>query len=348
MGYTGLRRNTRRNISLKKLNKDEIHSFSIEQMAGLILYILRENKSGRRRVGYYGSSTYSIVCFEISPIWLGMENGTLKNAHGTIIAYEGDRPTKELMDIYERACYFLKIKELIRDDPTQNASEFVILTEQGEKININSNFELDLVREPQEIIRKFQKSVFLMETNYKGEISCGSCFLLEDNILITCRHNIEERGIKIIFNDNLEFDKTFFDITPHETRDLAILKFKDQTLNDLMKDFLPLNITNEKVELTEQLITLGYPKIAQRTTQLLTDLGICQGYTRDYWGNEYITFSNRISGGFSGGPVITLKGKVVGIITESTEQTTGSNAVNTSEGTTYYHGTPSEFVFDLL
>jgi S1-C subfamily serine protease len=333
---------------LKKLNKDEIHRFSIEQMAGLILYILREYKSGRRRVNYYGSSTYSIVCFEISPIWLGMENGILKNPDGTINTYAGDRPPKELTDIYEKACHFLRVKDLIRDDPTQSASEFVILTEQGEKIEINPNFELDLIRDPKEIIKKFKESVFLMETNSNGEISCGSCFLLENSILLTCRHNIEERDFKIIFNDNLEFDKSFFNITPHETRDLAILKFKDRTLNDLMKDFLPLNITNEKVELTEQLITLGYPKIAQRTTQLLTDLGICQGYTRDYWGNEYITFSNRISGGFSGGPVITLKGKVVGIITEATEQTTGSNAVNTSEGTTYYHGTPSEFVFDLL
>jgi S1-C subfamily serine protease len=92
---------------------------------------------------------------------------------------------------------------------------------------------------------------------------------------------------------------------------------------------------------------MGYPKVAQRLSGLLTSTGSFQSLTTGYANDNFVTFSNRIDGGYSGGPVLSMYGQVVAVITESTEQANGSDGQGGAMGI-HFHGTPIEEVKTIL
>lgn len=103
-------------------------------------------------------------------------------------------------------------------------------------MNISNNFELNIEREPRDIISKYSNSVLLMETLKDGDVSCGTCFLIERDYLITCRHNIEGRKFSVFFDEDTKIDDSFFNVEFHPKRDIAILSFKAERLVAISKD----------------------------------------------------------------------------------------------------------------
>ncbi len=337
---------------MRKISKEEILIFSIEQIAGLILNILQEIACGKKKVTYDGSSLESILSFEIVPIYEGINahNGYLYQ-NGAICSYSGGHAPKELRELFFAGVELLKRKNLIMQDPTQSSSKFMILTDIGKTMKIDNNFFLDLERKPIEIIEKFKKSVFLMETLSGKKISCGSCFLFKKNLLVTCKHNISNRKYTIFFDKNTKLTDDFFNVRCHPTYDIAILEFDCSKILPIADRLKPIPISKEELHVGETLITMGYPLVAQRRPQLLSDVGIFQNYTYSYLNDQkYLTFSNKVDGGCSGGPVLSLKGKAVGIITELTEFQNEIGVVNNNKrgSNIYSHATPIVYLLDIV
>jgi S1-C subfamily serine protease len=328
---------------MTKINKDAIHSFNAEQISGLLLTFLREFESGQSHPSYYGGHLNSIVYFEISPIWMGknVQNGVLIG-NGYVSSYGGDKPPAELQDLFDEAVSILYKEKLVKKEVDQSA-EFVKLTDLGKCIKISPSFFLRIQRRSQDIIRKYQQSVFLMETtDQKGDISCGTCFLLPDGRLLTCQHNVENRRFEIIFDEQTRLGDTNFIVQKHEQRDMSVLQFHSEMFRSLVMNKEPLQLgLSSDLEIGDALICMGYPKVAQRISEFLISEGTFQNKTKDYYGMDYVTFTNRIDGGYSGGPVINLFGEVVAVITESTEQAPGTNG-QSGTGAAYFHGTPIE------
>jgi len=337
---------------MRKIGKDEIQHYNAEQIAGMVLTILQEINQRKLNVSYYPGSTESILSFELAPIWLGKNvvNGCLVHDWG-VSSYGGDSAPLKLQTLFNDAIGILKGEGLIRQDPTQRSSVFIQLTDKGRQMAISDNFELDLERDPRDLISYYSGSVFLIETVKDGDVSCGTCFLIEDGYIITCRHNIDGRKFTVYFDDDTKIEDSLFDVQFHPERDIAVLTFKSKKLEAIVQDTRPFSIDESELIRGDQVITMGFPLVSQRKSQLLVDVGTFQSYTTAYLDDaKYLTFSNKIDGGCSGGPVISLRGKVVGIITESTEQSADSiGEKGVARGTSIYgHGTPISHVNDIL
>jgi len=328
---------------LRNIIKEEIQQFDSEQIAGVILNILQEIDCKKRKPSYYEGSLGDILSFEISPIWLGknVKDGLIHSS-GVIQIYGGDRAPEKLLELFDDAVALLRHHKLIRQDTSQQSSNFIILTENGKSMKIKDDFQLTIPRQPQELINRYKESVFLMETSLGGDISCGTCFLIQNGLMVTCKHNIEGREFKIFFDSVTSLDNKHFDVTMHKTRDLALIKFKSTMFKNMLKSKTPLEIgLSSELILGESLIAMGYPKVAQRQTQMLVSNGSYSNHTKDYYGLDYVTFTNQVDGGYSGGPVISTLGQVVSVVTESTEQSKGTIGGVTAGGV-HFHGTPIE------
>lgn len=336
-------------IKLLNISQEEIKSYSSEQIAGIILTLLKKFETGELNPSYYHGCLGSILSFEINPKWLGknVKNGIFIDTGYTTV-YGGDPISENLRELYNDAVSILRNEGLIRQDPTQSSSNFVKLTPKGRDMSVSSNFQLHIKRTRQFIIGNCRDSVLLMETYLGDEISCGTCFLIDDGVLITCRHNIEGRNFTIIFDENTRLDNTNFDVSLHENRDLAVIRFQSKLFMSLIKGKKPLKIgSSSELVLGDDLITIGFPKVAQRHTELLVSDGTFQNFTKDYYDDKYVTFTNPIHGGYSGGPVLSLYGEVVAVITESTEEVTGTDEQATIRGI-HFHGTPIEEILILV
>jgi S1-C subfamily serine protease len=330
-------------ILLRDIIKEEIQQFDAEQISGLLLTILQEIDRKQLRTSYYEGSLESILSFEISPIWLGknVKNGVLIGS-GHVQVYGGDRAPEKLKELFDDAVDLLREQKLIRQDTSQHSSNFIKLTDNGKRMKIKDNFQLSIQRKPQAIVDKYEESVFLMETSLDGDISCGTCFLINNGLMVTCKHNIEGHNFKIFFDQTTFLDNTNFDVTMHETRDLAVIKFKSTMFRNMLKSKTPLEIgLSSELQSGDSLIAMGYPKVAHRHTRMHVSDGFYSNHTEDYYGMNYVTFTNTVDGGFSGGPVISSLGQVVGVVTESTEQAKGTNGGVTAGGV-HFHGTPIE------
>jgi|GEM_PF-5613906 len=334
---------------MPKLNLWQIKNYNAEQIAGILLSFLQDFERKLSNPSYYGASLRDILGFEIAPVWLGkrVENGLLIG-DGYVSTYGGDRPTPQLESLFTDAEKLLWKHELIRQDPTQSSSNFVLLTDAGLSMQVREDFSLRIQRRAQDITSMYRDSVFLMETRAGGDFACGTCFLLPTGDLLTCKHNVEDKEFTIHFSSDTQLDKGQFEVVEHKDRDLAVLRFRSKMFKDMLKDRKPLELGfGGHLQQSDELITMGYPKVALRMPELLVTTGVFQGFTTGYYKDQYVTFSNKIDGGYSGGPVISLYGQVVAVITESTEQASDSGGQGQASGT-HYHGTPIEDAALLL
>ncbi|MEK4529761.1 serine protease [Paenibacillus sp. FSL H8-0104] len=326
---------------MKTPETQELQSFSVSQMGGLLLAYLRRNTreaadhQGHRSFHYYPTGVEGILEFEILPIWNG-------NA--------GTEPLNRLRHLFNDAITLLNREDLIRPDLSQSSSrEFFQLTSRGESVQIRSNWELRLMKSTTDVIEMVRPSVLhLVAYDQNDDPANGTCFIIDGNHLLTCKHNLDLQRWEIHFPTGQQISGDRFVVHPHPTRDLAILSLREPEDAVLFKGLSPLLLGHSTlISPGDTLIAFGYPDIPSRYPIQLHVDGIYQGTTRYYNNDPYVTMSNPVQGGYSGGPVLSLYGEVVAVTTQSTGRGDDTNGAGI-ERSVHNHGTPIEEIFTML
>lgn len=165
---------------------------------------------------------------------------------------------------------------------------------------------------------KFQIPQFEQKGTEKQEVSAGSGFLISsDGLILTNRHVIDVSGAEFtaIFNDGRKFPVKVLAKDP--LLDLAILKIKSNSSNF---QFLTLG-DSDKLQIGQTVIAIGNALGEFRNT---VSKGVISGLSRSIVASsgttserleQVIQTDAAINKGNSGGPLLNLKGEVIGINT---------------------------------
>ena len=136
----------------------------------------------------------------------------------------------------------------------------------------------------------------------------GSGVLIGPDVILTCKHNLTDLKKFECFlgEEKLEIESYNF----HEKYDLGLVRLKTKISRHFFPHFgTPFQLDN--------VITMGYPPLrGMREAALITQKGEINALCTDWWGCECITISSAVRPGNSGGPVISLNGYIVGIVTQ--------------------------------
>ncbi len=162
-----------------------------------------------------------------------------------------------------------------------------------------------------DIIYKSGGTSFLIDV--KGYLVTNAHVILNAKNIVVQNNNGREYAAKIVFVDT--------------NRDLAILKIDDE--NFKQPSAIPYMIKKTSSELAEPIYTLGYPK---------NEIVYGEGYLSAKSGFNGDTLTCQIAvaanPGNSGGPVLNMKGEIIGIL--STKQTTAEGVVFATLGKYIY------------
>lgn len=148
------------------------------------------------------------------------------------------------------------------------------------------------------------------------EVGGGSGFIVsEDGLVVTNKHVVqdEKADYTVVTNDGAQHEAEIIDVDP--VQDIAILKIDDQ-------DLKPIKLGNsESIKLGQTAIAIGNSLGEFRNT---VSVGVVSGLARDITAAG-LGFVERIEGviqtdaainqGNSGGPLLNLKGEVIGMNT---------------------------------
>ena len=185
-----------------------------------------------------------------------------------------------------------------------NQTQLVQLSKDIEVIKRNQQYQGSLLNEVKSKIPQNAKL-----------ISGGTGFLLDTHgYLLTNAHVLKGSGAVVINSKGEEFNADILHID--NLRDLAVLKIHDSEYN--APRALPYSIRKSKIELGEEIFTLGYPR---------NDIVYGEGYisSRSGFNSDSLTYQLQISAnpGNSGGPVFNDQGEIVGVLSTRQAQTEG-------------------------
>jgi len=185
-----------------------------------------------------------------------------------------------------------------------NQNQLVQLSKDIEVIKRNQQYQGSLLNEVKSKIPQNAKL-----------ISGGTGFLLDTHgYLLTNAHVLKGSGAVVINSKGEEFNADILHID--NLRDLAVLKINDSEYN--APRALPYSIRKSKIDLGEEIFTLGYPR---------NDIVYGEGYlsSRSGFNSDSLTYQLQISAnpGNSGGPVFNGQGEIVGVLSTRQAQTEG-------------------------
>lgn len=179
-----------------------------------------------------------------------------------------------------------------------------------------------------EIAKKYMNSTvsLVLEDNYKQPLSLGSGFIVDDGIIVTNVHVVENAtyGYVTISGENKKYNiEGYYAID--RTNDLILLSVPTLIGN-------PIEFNSNPVEIGERIYAIGNPKGLSGTISE----GIISG-VRTVGNSELIQITAPISPGSSGGPIINDNGKLIGV------------SVGTlKEGQNLNFAIPVKYVMDLI
>lgn len=160
--------------------------------------------------------------------------------------------------------------------------------------------------------------VFITGKTTKGDLGVGSGILLNDKLVLTCRHVIEDMKL----DAHVKIRGISYLIEKHEAHsclDVGFIVLKESVDgSNYHKDIALRNAV-----LMEDIVIAGYPKIP---SNLIPESPIFQsgeviGESISYFDKCKLLLISAISRpGNSGGPVLSLDGKVLGIVIQSLER----------------------------
>ena len=174
----------------------------------------------------------------------------------------------------------------------------------------NYNEALKAAKEkPKKIVKKTKPKKNKPKENYDDiqivPASSGTGFFVsEEGHIVTNNHVIDQcKNVKVSFDSN-EYDAQI--LASDKTNDLAIIK-----ANINQKDFF--NVSDKDATLLQDIIVAGYPLGKRVSAAIKTHKGSVTALAG--YGDNYSNFQTdaTINQGNSGGPVLDLKGNIVGV-----------------------------------
>lgn len=167
-------------------------------------------------------------------------------------------------------------------------------------------------------IAHFANSIFKIEHIDNQEnhyIGTGFYFAVRDlegkiySFIITNKHVVENANKLHIYNQN-DAEYSYTQIVTSDNFDLAAF-ILNEYLNVKCFNF------NEEPEILEDIITLGFPSVPMtQASYLLCHKGEINAFVKDYQGVDHVLISAKTSSGNSGGPIIDVTGRLIGIVTK--------------------------------
>lgn len=144
-----------------------------------------------------------------------------------------------------------------------------------------------------------------------GGESEGSGVAIDPHLIVTNYHVIQyELAPKVVFSDNtFEMGKI---VMADKDADIALLRVE--------KDLIPISTKSlAELEVGEELLSIGYPFGGDLQGEATVKKGILSGRRRDGVKNvDYVQIDATMNPGMSGGPMVDLCGKMVGMNTSGT------------------------------
>jgi len=200
-------------------------------------------------------------------------------------------------------------KEEYRSDPETPTKEII----QGPSENKSSDPE-DL----SSLFKKHRSAVFMILTSNGAEGFQGSGFFVsQDGIGVSNYHVFE--GTTIGFEEIVLIDGTRYKIGQvlQKSQENDFIVFKVSSASSLNY----LNVASTLPEVGEDVFSIGNPRGLEHTLST----GIVSGYRDD---NKYIQTTTEITHGSSGGPLLNMRGDVIGITTSGLGEANLNFAVN--------------------
>jgi len=146
--------------------------------------------------------------------------------------------------------------------------------------------------------------------NKNRKSGTGSGVLIKKNIILTCKHNVDDlKEIKYFLGEEELIAEEIF---RHEYDDIAVILIKG-IKND--KHYYPYFgypfILNE-------IVSMGYPPISNASAApMISQTGEINAITRNWKNSELLVISSIVRPGNSGGPVVSKYGYIAGIVIQS-------------------------------
>ncbi len=160
------------------------------------------------------------------------------------------------------------------------------------------------------LIRNFPKRSGAIVRDEKQSLSQGSCFFISsDGVVVTNHHVVNDRqSFEIIDNNKKSYSAIIEKLDP--SNDLAILKVKTSNHEYL-------NISKSKIKTGQEVFAVGYPVSNILGTNVKFTDGVISSTTGMKNMANMFQMTVPIQPGNSGGPVLNMKGEVVGISTST-------------------------------
>jgi len=152
----------------------------------------------------------------------------------------------------------------------------------------------------------------------------GSGFLISPNgYILTCHHVIEDAGeISVRLANGKTYRAKIIDF--NESKDLALLKISAKNL-----PYLRIG-DSEKAGLTDEVMALGFPLASDLGEELTVTTGMINSI-RKSMGEPSIQTDAAVNPGNSGGPLVAMDGRVIGVIQSQFRKALDEEALLTGE-----------------
>lgn len=195
------------------------------------------------------------------------------------------------------------------------------------------------------LMEKLKPYIVRFEGEYSDGIAgTGSGILIDDSTVLTCRHNLTDLNSYRCFIG--EYELPIDTHKYHDIHDIGIVKLKEKLSFGNYPYLGPHYVLDST-------LTLGYPPLrGMREAPLISQKGEINARSKDWNNCECITISSTVRPGNSGGPVVSLSGYIVGIVTQFANS--ASSASSEKDGfkddpsIPFYNAITSSAIYDLL
>lgn len=205
-----------------------------------------------------------------------------------------------------------KAKPTVTKPPQENISENETIRNQTKtKLTLNLLF------------KKHKESVFMIFTSDGEKGYQGSGFFVSDNGVAISNYHVFEgtsKGLEIIRTAEGKELKVEEVLDYNKEKDYIIFKVS----SGLGLKYIPIPIAENQPEIGEDVFAIGNPYELEHTLST----GIVSGYRNN---DKWIQTTTEITHGSSGGPLLNMKGEVVGITTSGLGEANLNFALNILE-----------------